>query len=177
MVTATILQGVTSYTLTQLLSKAGQRLIAELRAQVQEHIGRLPVAFYDENRTGTLVARIMNDVEGVRNIIGTGVVDFFGGLLTALFAFMYLVKLSVQMTIAAFNGTSRFRGGGSARTTTGGRRFGTARVRLTAGPLRGCTVISITSPAPAATGTGSNPPSETMTVTVDVLFVLRTTAI
>jgi subfamily B ATP-binding cassette protein MsbA len=69
---------------------------------VQQHIGRLPVAFYDENRTGTLVARIMNDVEGVRNIIGTGVVDFFGGILTALFAFIYLVKLSVQMTFAAF---------------------------------------------------------------------------
>src|SRR5438067_2509289 len=99
---ATLVQGITSYSLTQLLSKAGQRLIADLRMQVQQHIGRLPVAFYDENRTGTLVARIMNDVEGVRNIIGTGVVDFFGGLLTALFAFIYLVKLSVQMTIAAF---------------------------------------------------------------------------
>ncbi len=75
-VTATILQGITSFTLTQLLSKAGQRLIAELRTKVQAHIGRLPVAFYDENRTGTLVARIMTDVEGVRNLIGTGVVDF-----------------------------------------------------------------------------------------------------
>jgi subfamily B ATP-binding cassette protein MsbA len=99
---ATLVQGITSYSLTQLLSKAGQRLIADLRMQVQQHIGRLPVAFYDENRTGTLVARIMNDVEGVRNIIGTGVVDFFGGILTALFAFIYLVKLSVQMTFAAF---------------------------------------------------------------------------
>ena len=99
---ATLVQGITSYSLTQLLSKAGQRLIADLRMQVQQHIGRLPVAFYDANRTGTLVARIMNDVEGVRNIIGTGVVDFLGGLLTAMFAFIYLVKLSVQMTIAAF---------------------------------------------------------------------------
>ena len=69
---ATVVQGITSYTLTQLLSKAGQRLIAELRMQVQAHIGRLPVAFYDENRTGTLVARIMTDVEGVRNLVGTG---------------------------------------------------------------------------------------------------------
>jgi ABC-type multidrug transport system fused ATPase/permease subunit len=101
-VTATIVQGITSYTLTQLLSKAGQRLIAELRAQVQEHIGRLPVAFYDENRTGTLVARIMTDVEGVRNLIGTGVIDFFGGVMTAIFAFIYLVKLSVQMTLITF---------------------------------------------------------------------------
>ena len=101
-VAATILQGITSYTLTKLLSKAGQRLIAELRMQVQEHIGRLPVSFYDENRTGTLVARIMTDVEGVRNLIGTGVIDFFGGVLTAIFAFIYLVKLSVLMTVVTF---------------------------------------------------------------------------
>ena len=101
-VTATIVQGITSYTLTQLLSKAGQRLIAELRMQVQAHIGRLPVAFYDENRTGTLVARIMTDVEGVRNLIGTGVIDFCGGVLTAVFAFVYLIKLSVQMTVVTF---------------------------------------------------------------------------
>jgi ABC-type multidrug transport system fused ATPase/permease subunit len=99
---ATIIQGITSFTLTQLLSKAGQRLITELRMQVQSHIGRLPVAFYDENRTGTLVARIMTDVEGVRNLIGTGVIDFFGGVLTAIFAFIYLVKLSVQMTLVTF---------------------------------------------------------------------------
>jgi ABC-type multidrug transport system fused ATPase/permease subunit len=101
-VAATILQGITSFTLTQLLSKEGQRLIAELRMKVQAHIGRLPVAFYDENRTGTLVARIMTDVEGVRNLIGTGVIDFFGGVLTALFAFGYLIKLSVQMTVVTF---------------------------------------------------------------------------
>jgi ABC-type multidrug transport system fused ATPase/permease subunit len=99
---ATILQGLTSFTLTQLLSKAGQRLITELRMQVQAHVGRLPVAFYDENRTGTLVARIMTDVEGVRNLIGTGIIDFFGGILTAIFAFIYLVKLSVQMTLVTF---------------------------------------------------------------------------
>lgn len=99
---ATVIQGISSFTLTQLLSKEGQRLIAELRMQVQEHIGRLPVAFYDENRTGTLVARIMTDVEGVRNLIGTGVIDFFGGVMTALFAFGYLIHLSVQMTMVTF---------------------------------------------------------------------------
>jgi ABC-type multidrug transport system fused ATPase/permease subunit len=99
---ATIVQGITSYTLTQLLSKEGQRLIAELRMKVQAHIGRLPVSFYDANRTGTLVARIMTDVEGVRNLIGTGVIDFFGGILTAIFAFCYLIKLSVQMTVVSF---------------------------------------------------------------------------
>jgi ABC-type multidrug transport system fused ATPase/permease subunit len=101
-VLATIFQGITSYALTQLLSKEGQRLIAELRMKVQAHIGRLPVAFYDENRTGTLVARIMTDVEGVRNLIGTGVVDFVGGVLTAIFAFIFLIFLSVQMTLVTF---------------------------------------------------------------------------
>ncbi len=99
---ATLIQGITSYSLTQLLSKAGQKLIAELRTKVQEHVGRLPVAYYDENRTGTLVARIMTDVEGVRNIIGTGVVDFVGGILTAIFAFAYLLYVSPTMTILTF---------------------------------------------------------------------------
>ena len=99
---ATLIQGLTSYTLTQLLSKAGQRLIADLRMQVQQHVGKLSVSFYDENRTGTLVARIMNDVEGVRNLIGTGIVDFVGGVLTAILAFTYLMYVSVSMTLLAF---------------------------------------------------------------------------
>lgn len=99
---ATLLQGVTSYALTQVLSKAGQRLITELRVQVQQHVGKLPVAFYDANRTGNLVARIMTDVEGVRNLIGTGLVEFVGGLLTAAFAFGYLLFLSVKMTALTF---------------------------------------------------------------------------
>ena len=99
---ATFLQGVTSYSLTQLLSTAGQRLIAELRRQVQEHIGRLPVSFYDENRTGTLVARIMTDVEGVRNLVGTGLIDFVGGILTAVIAFCILIRISSRMTVLTF---------------------------------------------------------------------------
>lgn len=99
---ATILQGLTSYALTQVLSKAGQRLITELRTKVQEHIGRLSVAYYDSNRSGTLVARIMTDVEGVRNLIGTGLVEFVGGLLTAVLAFVYLMRLSTRMTLLSF---------------------------------------------------------------------------
>jgi ABC-type multidrug transport system fused ATPase/permease subunit len=102
-VAATLLQGGTSYALTQLLSKSGQRLITDLRKQVQQHIGKLPVAFYDENRTGTLVARIMTDVEGVRNLVGTGVVDFVGGVLTAIFAFVWLLLISVKMTLINFS--------------------------------------------------------------------------
>jgi ABC-type multidrug transport system fused ATPase/permease subunit len=98
---ATTIQGAASYGLTQLLSIAAQRLIADLRVQVQQHIGRLPVAFYDANRTGTLVARIMSDVEGIRNLIGTGMVNFVGGLLAAGIAFALLLRISVQMTLLA----------------------------------------------------------------------------
>jgi ABC-type multidrug transport system fused ATPase/permease subunit len=99
---ATILQGLTSFTLTQLLSKSAQKMITELRRQVQAHIGRLPVSFYDANKTGALVSRIMSDVEGVRNLIGTGLVEFVGGLMTAIFALVYLIHTSVMMTALAF---------------------------------------------------------------------------
>jgi subfamily B ATP-binding cassette protein MsbA len=99
---ATFLQGVSSYSLTQLLSTEGQRLISDLRKQVQQHIGRLPVAFYDENRTGTLVARIMTDVEGVRNLVGTGLLDFVGGILTAVIAFIILIRINARMTLLTF---------------------------------------------------------------------------
>jgi ABC-type multidrug transport system fused ATPase/permease subunit len=101
-VAATILQAITSFSLTQLLSKAGQRLIAEMRRQVQKHVGLLSVSYYDENRTGTLVSRIMTDVEGVRNLVGTGLVEFVGGLVTATLAFVYLLQRSVGVTITVF---------------------------------------------------------------------------
>jgi len=100
--TAMVVQAITSFSLTQLLSKAGQRLIAEMRRQVQRHVGLLSVAYYDENRTGTLVARIMTDVEGVRNLVGTGLVEFVGGILTAVLAFLYLLHRSVQVTLTVF---------------------------------------------------------------------------
>jgi ABC-type multidrug transport system fused ATPase/permease subunit len=98
---ATLIQGLTSYTLTQLLSKSSQRMITELRVKVQAHIGRLPVAYYDANKTGVLVSRIMSDVEGIRNLIGTGLIDFVGGIMTAVFALVYLLRVSVSMTAAA----------------------------------------------------------------------------
>jgi ABC-type multidrug transport system fused ATPase/permease subunit len=98
---ATIIQGITSFSLTQLLSKEAQRLITELRQRVQAHISRLPVAFYDVNKTGMLVSRIMSDVEGVRNLLGTGLVDFTGGLLTSGIALVLLVRISPAMTFIA----------------------------------------------------------------------------
>ena len=104
---ATAIQAVTSFSLTQLLSKAAQRMIADLRRQVQQHIGRLSVSFYDANRTGVLVSRIMTDVEGVRNLIGTGLVEFVGGILTAILAFTYLLYRSSRMTLIIFSVIAR----------------------------------------------------------------------
>lgn len=105
---ATLIQGITSFSLTQLLSKAAQRLIAELREKVQVHISRLPVAFYDSNKTGNLVSRIMSDVEGVRNLLGTGLVDFAGGVVTAGIALVLLFRTSAPMTLIAVGSLSCF---------------------------------------------------------------------
>jgi subfamily B ATP-binding cassette protein MsbA len=99
---ATLIQGATSFALTQLLSKAAQRLIAELRQKVQAHVGRLSVSFHDSTKSGVLVSRIMSDVEGVRNLIGTGLVDLAGGLLTAMIALVVLFRISALMTVLAF---------------------------------------------------------------------------
>src|ERR1700729_2996865 len=95
---ATIVQGLTSFSLTQLLSKASWRMISEMREKVQAHIGRLQIAYYDANKTGVLISRIMSDVEGVRNLVGTGLIEFAGGIMTALFSLVYLLHTSVLMT-------------------------------------------------------------------------------
>src|SRR6267143_7178586 len=99
---AVLIQAVTSYSLIQLLSTSAQRLIADMRIRVQEHIGRLPVRYYDGNKTGTLVSRIMSDVEGVRNLIGTGLVEFVGGVFTAVIALVVLIRISPLMTALSF---------------------------------------------------------------------------
>ena len=101
-VAATLLQGLSSFTLTQLLSKSAQRMITEMRKRIQAHIGRLPVTYYDSHKTGELVSRIMSDVEGIRNLIGTGLVEFLGGLMTAVLALVILLKISAMMTVIAF---------------------------------------------------------------------------
>jgi subfamily B ATP-binding cassette protein MsbA len=98
---ATLVQGICSFSLTQLLSKEGQRAIAELRRKVQAHVGRLSLSYYDSTKTGVLVSRIMSDVEGVRNLIGTGLVEFTGGVLTAVLALAILLKMNAWMTLIA----------------------------------------------------------------------------
>ncbi len=101
-IAATLIQGLSSFTLTQLLSKSAQRMISDMRKRVQAHIGRLSVSYYDSHKTGELVSRIMSDVEGIRNLIGTGLVEFLGGLMTAVFALVILLKISTLMTLVAF---------------------------------------------------------------------------
>lgn len=95
---ATALQAVTSFALTQLLSKAAQRLIAEMRERVQRHVIRLRLAFFDATKSGALVSRIMTDVEGIRNLIGTGMVELAGGILSALLALVIMFRISPTMT-------------------------------------------------------------------------------
>ncbi|MFZ5972067.1 MAG: ABC transporter ATP-binding protein [Bacteroidota bacterium] len=96
---AILLQAVTSYLLTQLLSVEAQHLISKLRAQVQQHVLRLPVRFFDNSKSGALVSRIMNDVEGVRNLVGTGLVQLFGGILTSVICLVLLIRISPMMTL------------------------------------------------------------------------------
>lgn len=96
---AVLTQAASSFLLTRLLSVQAQRLIAMLRARVQRHLIRLPVAFFDDNQTGALVSRVMRDVEGVRNLIGTGLVHLVGGGLTAVAALVLMLRISAQMTL------------------------------------------------------------------------------
>jgi subfamily B ATP-binding cassette protein MsbA len=98
---AVLVQALTSYSLIQLLSASAQRLIADMRIKVQQHIGRLPIRYYDSNKTGALVSRIMSDVEGVRNLVGTGLVEFVGGVFTAIIAFALLMKINASLTFLA----------------------------------------------------------------------------
>ncbi len=99
---AILVQALTSYALTQILSVQAQFLISELRAQVQKKVLSLPISFFDNNKTGGLVSRIMSDVEGVRNLIGTGLVQLVGGTFTAIVSLIILIKLNAWMTLFVF---------------------------------------------------------------------------
>jgi subfamily B ATP-binding cassette protein MsbA len=94
-----LVQSVTSYMLTKILSVEAQHLISVLRARVQQQILRLPTRFFDNNKSGALVSRIMNDVEGVRNLVGTGLVQLVGGVLTSVICLVLLIQISPWMTL------------------------------------------------------------------------------
>ena len=98
-VVAIIIQSVTSFALTQILSVEAQHLISQLRAKVQRHIIQLPIRFFDNTKTGELVSRIMTDVEGVRNLVGTGLAQLVGGVLTSIICLVLLILISPMMTL------------------------------------------------------------------------------
>jgi ABC-type multidrug transport system fused ATPase/permease subunit len=98
-VLAVVVQSVTSFALTQILSVEAQNLISKLRAQVQAHIIRLPIRFFDSAKTGELVSRVMTDVEGVRNLVGTGLAQMVGGILTSIICLVLLIMISPLLTL------------------------------------------------------------------------------
>jgi ABC-type multidrug transport system fused ATPase/permease subunit len=96
---AILIQAVTSFLLTKILSVEAQHLISVLRSKVQKHLLRLPIRFFDNQKSGALVSRVMNDVEGVRNLVGTGLVQLVGGVLTALISIGFLIYINPLMTL------------------------------------------------------------------------------
>jgi subfamily B ATP-binding cassette protein MsbA len=96
---ALLFQSVSSFSLTRLLSVEAQHLISILRANVQQKLLRLPISFFDNNKSGVLVSRVMTDVEGVRNLVGTGLVQLIGGSITAIISLVILIKINGQMTL------------------------------------------------------------------------------
>ena len=96
---AILVQAVTSFALTRLLSVEAQLLISKLRAKVQKKVLSLPISYFDNNKSGALVSRIMSDVEGVRNLVGTGLVQLFGGIVTAIISLFLLINISGKMTL------------------------------------------------------------------------------
>jgi subfamily B ATP-binding cassette protein MsbA len=97
---ATLIQGVTGYSLSQVISVTAQRSITEMRRRVQHHITRLPIRYFDSTQVGALVSRVMNDAEGIRNLVGTGIVQLVGGVFTAILALGALLYLNWVLTLA-----------------------------------------------------------------------------
>ncbi|HEV7588686.1 MAG TPA: ABC transporter ATP-binding protein, partial [Longimicrobium sp.] len=96
---ATLIQAVGSFALSQVISITAQRAITDMRRRVMEHITRLPVRYFDSTQTGILISRVMTDAEGIRNLVGTGLVQLIGGAITAVFATAALFYLNWQLTV------------------------------------------------------------------------------
>ena len=96
---ATLLQAITSYANSQVVSVAAQRAIMAMRQRVQDHILRLPIRYFDGTKSGVVIARVMNDAEGVRNLVGTGIIQLVGGVLTALISLAVLFWLNWKLTL------------------------------------------------------------------------------
>ena len=108
---ATLVQAVTSFALSQVLGVAAQRAITDMRRQVEEHVARLPVRYFDSTQAGQLLSRIMNDADGIRNLVGTGLVQLTGSIVTAIAALTYLFYLNWRLTLATIVALAVFGGG------------------------------------------------------------------
>jgi len=97
---ATVVQAITSFGLSQILGVAAQKAITDMRRRVEEHVMRLPVRYFDSTQTGVLISRVMNDAEGIRNLVGTGLVQLVGSIVTAVFALGFLLYLNWKLTLA-----------------------------------------------------------------------------
>lgn len=97
---ATLVQALTSFGLSQILGVAAQKAITDMRRRVEEHVMRLPVRYFDKTQTGVLIARVMNDAEGIRNLVGTGLVQLTGSIVTAIIALGFLLYLNWHLTLA-----------------------------------------------------------------------------
>lgn len=96
---ATLIQGVSSFSLSRMLGVTAQRAITEMRKTVQAHVARLPVGYFDSTRSGVLISRVMTDAEGIRNLVGTGLVQLTGGVVTSVACFAILLYLNWQLTV------------------------------------------------------------------------------
>jgi len=105
---ATLIQAVTSFALSQVLGKAAQRSITEMRRQVQRHVARLSVGYFEQTKAGSLLSRVMNDAEGIRNLVGSGLVEVVGGMITAVFALGFLFHFNTKLTLIALSVLSLF---------------------------------------------------------------------
>ena len=105
---ATLVQAITGFSLSQILGKAAQRSITEMRRSVQQHVSKLPIAYFDQTKTGVLLTRVMTDAEGIRNLVGTGLVEVAGGLVTAALALVILFRLNFRLTAIALGVLSLF---------------------------------------------------------------------
>src|SRR6185436_11923822 len=111
---ATLVQAATSFAISQILGVAAQRAITDMRRSVEEHVLRLPVSYFDSTKSGVLISRIMSDAEGIRNIVGTGLVQLIGGIVTAILALFVLFYLNWKLTLitivtlAIFGGAMAF---------------------------------------------------------------------
>ena len=108
---ATLVESITSFSLSQVLGVAAQRAITEMRKDVEAHVMRLPVRYFDSTKTGVLISRIMTDAEGIRNLVGTGLVQLTGSILTAILALVVLIYLNWKLTAVTIVVLGAFGGG------------------------------------------------------------------